>query len=262
MKAKQVISMLALALMVSAQVAFFAPDADAQRNLRKTGRNRHRSGDVITEEREVRDFDEVTVKGLADVDISFGPEFKVIVTAHEDLIEDVRTDVRGDRLYVGLDTEENFFDWFDWGDDSDNELRISITMPELTYLNIKGIGEVDIDRFEGERLEVTLAGVGDLTIADFTGKRLYVDLTGVGSLDIRGEVDDLEVELSGVGDANLRNLEAKHVIAEVSGMGDLKVYASESIEAFSSGFGDIVYYGNPVKVRRRAKGFGDIYAGG
>ncbi|HSG99214.1 MAG TPA: head GIN domain-containing protein [candidate division Zixibacteria bacterium] len=253
----------AFGLLTAAFVALLFTTADAQwRRDRDRDRDRdHKryAGDVITENRDASDFDAIVIKGIADVDVTQGDNFAVEVRAPQDLIEYVVTKVRGGVLYVGFDDDE--FDFFDHIDISDEELNISVTLPALKEITVKGIGSVTMDRFTGDELEIELSGVGDVNIKEFIGRAMTIELDGVGNLEIGGEVDELDVDLNGIGDADLRDLKAKRVIADVDGMGDLEVFASESIEAHASGFGDVIYYGNPDKVRRRAKGFGDVYAG-
>lgn len=257
-------SWLTLAVFIVAGLALSAGLAEAGKRDRDRDRDRRRAshGDIVTEIRDVADFSRIKVQGIADVEIIFGPEFKVEVEAGEDVIEYFETTVSGKTLKVGFDADD--FDWgfgdLDWDFDDDDPLLVRITMPELQQLRVKGIGTVLIEGFDGESLEVSVSGIGDVTIRDFKGTSLELDLSGVSDVEVDGVVDELDVTLSGVGEADLRDLKAKVVYATASGLGDLRVYASESIDASASGFGDVIYYGNPEKVRRDERGFGEVVA--
>ncbi len=235
--------------------------ADANRKDRdRSKRRRSHSTEIVTQVREAENFSRVKIKGIADVEISFGSEFKVEVEADEELIEYLETYVSGRTLIVGIEDYNWDLSDLNWDSDKDYPLLVRITMPKLTRLDVKGIGSVLVDGFEGTELEVTVKGIGDVEIREFKGDLLELDLKGVADVNVSGEVDELDVRLSGVGEADLRDLIAKVVFATASGMGDVIVHATEKIDATATGFGDVIYYGKPKKVDRTKRGFGDVIA--
>ncbi|MBN4056964.1 DUF2807 domain-containing protein [bacterium AH-315-J21] len=225
---------------------------------RKQRRSSH--SEIVKQIRDVEGFNRVKVRGIADVEIVFGSEFKVEVEAEEDYIDDFLTERSGKTLTVGLDTDDWNFSGFNWDSDDDSPLKVRITMPKLVRLDIKGIGDVSIDSYKGEALEVNVSGVGSVDLRDFEAKTLELSLSGVSEIEVNGKVDELDVSLSGVGEADLRDLIAREVHASASGMGDITVHATERLVASASGFGDVVYYGRPDKVSKSESGFGDIIA--
>jgi Putative auto-transporter adhesin, head GIN domain len=235
--------------------------ADANRKDRARNKSRRsQQVEVVTQVRDVANFSRVKIKGIADVEISFGPEFKVEVEADEEVIDYLETNVSGRTLIVGLEDYDWDFRNLNWDSDDDYPLLVRITMPTLNRLDVKGIGSVLVHGFDGDELEVTVKGIGDVEVREFKGTLLELDLKGVADVEVSGEVDELDVRLSGVGEADLRKLIAKVVYATASGMGDVIVHATERLDATASGFGDVIYYGNPEKVKRDERGFGDVIA--
>lgn len=222
---------------------------------KKHSRRFHGSGDIVTQTREVKDFDAIIIRGVADVEVVFADEFGAEIRADEELIDFITLEVSHHTLYLDLDEEIDNYDF-----DVYKDILIRITMPKLSEINVEGVGDILVERYSGDNLIVELSGVGDIVFKDFTGETLEVDLSGVGDIKMAGKVRDLSVTVSGVGDADLRKLESVDAVATVSGMGDLLVRATRSLKARVSGFGDIRYYGDPEKVRRSISGFGDIHA--
>ena len=56
------------------------------------------SGDLITEERDVRAFDEIRTAGSFDIYVEVGPEQSVKITFDDNLIDLIETEVRGKTL--------------------------------------------------------------------------------------------------------------------------------------------------------------------
>nr|MBC8147197.1 DUF2807 domain-containing protein [Bacteroidota bacterium] len=65
--------------------------------------NAHVEKDVITQQREVEDFDGIIVSGAFNVFISQGDKQKVIVEAPEEIIEKIQTKVKSGKLEIGND---------------------------------------------------------------------------------------------------------------------------------------------------------------
>ncbi|MFQ5608057.1 MAG: head GIN domain-containing protein [Candidatus Zixiibacteriota bacterium] len=224
---------LAMAVAVITLLALGA--SVAQADWWKFGRKSLReSGNIVTQTFELSDFNAVTLKSIADVEIRFGSDFTVEVEADEVYVDLMDLKVKRRNLTIDMDDDDLF------NFDLRSGIVVSITMPQLE--------------------DVSLKGIGDLLVRGFEGQSLEVELSGIGNIEIEGKVDELDATVSGIGDADLRDLEATRVWATVSGMGDLKVRATASVDARVSGFGDIVYYGRPKDIHRSISGFGDITA--
>lgn len=186
------------------------------------------SGEIVTEERDVRDFDKIKSSGSFDVFIVVGEEQSIEISYDDNLIDLITTKVKGKTLYIS--SEGSF--------SSRKSCKIEINVPSLEAVKLSGSGDIEVSNLDAEFFEYSLSGSGDLIAS--------------------GKVDELEVHVSGSGDIDTRDLMANIVQASISGSGDIKVYAKERLRGKVSGSGDIEYYGDPDKVSSSVSGSGDI----
>jgi len=186
------------------------------------------SGVSATETRTVSEFHAVAVSGSSDVNISIGDETSVTVTCDDNLLESIRTEVVSGKLKI-------------WGEGS-YSTRIGVTVdvivPSLDEISVSGSADVVANGIKEDSFKVSISGSGDAKI--------------------NGEVDSLDLSISGSGNAELRSLKAKSVQVQTSGSGDATVFASESVDAKSSGSSDIKVHGKPADINQKTSGSGDI----
>ncbi len=186
------------------------------------------SGVSKTEQRNVEDFDSVSLSGTGDVTIQVGQPKSVEVTLDDNLIGLVETRVENGKLIISAKEMYN----------TKLGLKVKIGTPNLTAASVSGVGDMTILEATGDELELTVSGVGDITA--------------------KGTVKSVKANVSGTGDANLKDLIAETVSVSVSGVGDAKVNATKSVDATASGVGNVEIYGNPADVKRNASGVGSV----
>jgi hypothetical protein len=193
------------------------------------GKHVEGSGQAKSETRTVESFEEIELSGAYDVFVTIGPEQKVELTFDDNLIDLIRTQVRGHSLRIF--SKESY--------SSDLNCRVDITVPKLEAVSCSGSGDIDVSDLKGELFEF--------------------DLSGSGGLRVDGLVDKLEVSVSGSGDVDARELIAKDVYCSVSGSGNIRVHADSSLDGSVSGSGDISYYGSPEHISTHVSGSGRIH---
>lgn len=186
------------------------------------------SGDIVTQTREIGQFDRIRANGSFDVFVTIGNEQKITVSFDDNLIDLIETDVKGRTLR--LDSEGSY--------SSRKSCRVDITVPSLEAILVSGSGDFVVEGLDGGEFEYEVGGSSDATLS--------------------GTVDEIHIEISGSGDVDARNLKAKRAYVEIAGSGDVDVWADELFEGNIYGSGDIAYYGNPEKVTRQVFGSGDI----
>jgi hypothetical protein len=186
------------------------------------------SGDIITEEREVREFNEIKSSGSFDIFIEVGPARSVKITFDDNLIDIIETDVRGKTLRIG--NEESY--------SSDRVCKVEITIPELEAVSLSGSGNVEVKNLKGDAFECSISGSGNIEVA--------------------GEVREVELKISGSGEIEAEDLVADDAYVKISGSGDVRLQARESLEGRVSGSGSIYYSGNPQSLSTNVSGSGRI----
>lgn len=186
------------------------------------------SGVAKTETREVGSFHSLRHDAVGDVTIQIGEPQDVQVTFDDNLLEILETSVVDGELRIKTTDSYN----------SSVGLKIQITVPSLDALKLTGVGSVQATGIDGESLTI--------------------QQSGVGKLKVDGKVKSLELDVSGVGSADLQGLQAETAKIVVSGVGGASVFASQSIDARTSGVGGIKVYGNPTEKKIKSSGIGTI----
>lgn len=186
------------------------------------------SGELTTEERDVKSFDKIESSGSYDIYVQVGEEQNIEITYDDNLIDLIITRVSGKTLKISSEGTYS----------SRNTCRIDITVPELE--------------------KVYLSGSGDIEIVDLNETSFIFKLSGSGDLRASGKVEELEIRLSGSGDIDTRELMAKDTYCKVSGSGSIKVRAEEYFDGSVSGSGNIYYYGEPDHISTHVSGSGRI----
>lgn len=243
------------------------------------------SGNLITEERQVDDFTRIENSGSADIFVTVGEKKKVEVRIDDNLVDYIITEVQKGTLQIY--SEESY--------SSRHGCVIEISVPSLEEITASGSGDIEIEglkedvfsyqqtgsgEFVGqgkvELLSITLSGSGDVEARELTADDVSVKISGSGdanvyatkSLEARasgsggitaeGEVVEAEIETTGSGDINAGRLVAQNVYARTRGSGDITLFAVKSLDAYTTGSGDILYYGDPKDLTRKSSGSGKI----
>lgn len=210
------------------------------------------SGHVITETRDVSNFDSVTFTSFGDLTIQPGEREGLTIEAEDNLLREIRTEVRGGRLYIGL---ANGGDWARFR--PTRPIRFTLTVVQLEALDLSGAGNVKLQGLQTDRLQATLSGAGNIALVDLTADDLACDLTGAGNMDASGTVGHLEVVVSGVGGFKGADLQSGTARVMLSGLGGATVWAVDRLEATVSGLGSVDYYGQP-QVSQNVSGLGSV----
>jgi Putative auto-transporter adhesin, head GIN domain len=186
------------------------------------------SGVAMTQSRTVPEFTELDAAGAGDVTVRVGGEQAVAVTADDNLIDRITTEVDGRTLVLGA--RGSFT--------TELPVTVQVTVPTLDAVMLTGSGVVTVENVDTEELTVRMPGTGRLVI--------------------HGAAGVLDVQLSGSGNVELEDLVARDAVARLSGFGRLHVHATGSLDASVSGTGTIVYSGDPTDVAQHVTGVGAV----
>ena len=211
------------------------------------GKSVEGSGNLITDEREVSEFNKVHLKGSGNVFLSLGEKQSLIIKTDDNIMPLIKTDVSGKKLTIS---------------NGKHHLRptvfeVFITVKNLEDVTISGSGDVrGNDRFVAEAFFAEISGSGDIDLEVETGM-LESKISGSGTIHLSGKAEDYTVSISGSGEINAFDVQAKTVSVKISGSGNCRVYATESLDAKISGSGDVYYKGRP-QINTRISGSGSI----
>ncbi len=217
------------------------------------------SGDIVTEDVPVSDFDRVSLSGIGDVIITQGETESLRIEADDNILPYIETRVQNGTLVISLTDEAQ-----------DKNLRpttlqFHVGMKEVSGLNISGAGDVNAQTLDVDRLQIDIGGAGDIKIDTLDATYLDVDVSGAGSVDVdalnaeeasvsingagdvnlTGQVERQEISLNGAGNCHAENLESQTSDIKVNGVGSVTIWVTESLDVQIGGVGNVSYYGSP-----------------
>jgi hypothetical protein len=174
------------------------------------------SGNIVSESRDVSDFDKIELTGSGEVVITQDGSEGLTVTTDDNVMDYVSTEVRDGTLFLNV---------------GNNATLVNIT--ELLF-------EVSVDDLTG----VSLDGSGHITGEDISTPRLEVGIDGSGEIILTGEASDVELYLGGSGTVDASDLASDTATALVEGSGSIDVWARDTLDIDVDGSGNVNYYGS------------------
>lgn len=183
-----------------------------------------------TQVRPAGEFHALRIEGCCDAKVSVGPIQSVEITADDNLIDDITTEIKNGVLVIAMKHGTN--DSFRVGP------KATIVVPNLDGVFIEGSGDVQVQ---------------GVTCESFTA-----EISGSGDLRARGRATNLKASIEGSGDMDLSGLESQTASVSIEGSGNARVRCSTTLSASVSGSGDIDYLGSPPKTNISISGSGDV----
>ncbi len=212
------------------------------------------NGNIVTEDRQVGDYDQVALSGWFDLELVSGSEGNITLEGDENLLEHIKTEVKAGKLVIK--TEKGYqlqpSSWKSGG------ITITVPVEEVSEVTLSGSGDiVGKTVLKSDNFRTAVSGSGDVVL-EVEADDVEATLSGSGDIKLSGAARDFEVRVSGSGDIKAFDLDADRVEATVSGSADIHVTANQELMARVSGSGDIRYRGNPSKVDTKTSGSGDV----
>lgn len=211
------------------------------------------SGTVVTEERSVAGFDEVSLEGTGTLTIEQGDREALTIEAEDNIIPRITTEVRGRRLEIGFRRGTS-------GRPTE-PIRFHLTMRDIHAIELAGSGDVVSASIQSDDLSLTISGSGDARIDRFSGGSLRVEISGSGSCTVAGTATDQRVEIAGSGEYRAGDLASETASVDIAGSGDATVRVAQSLDVSVAGSGDVRYYGNP-SISQTILGSGNVERAG
>lgn len=186
------------------------------------------SGNVQTEKRDLAGFTSVKAGGAITVEVVTQKDFAVEVEADDNLLPNVKTEVRGDTLRIYTEGRIS----------TRSPIRVRIAMPQIESFDISG------------------ASKGTLT--NVKNDSLIIEASGASKITVDGEAKDLRIDLSGASRLDAENLKSQNVVVEASGASSAVIFANGEIDAKASGASSIRYLGDAKNVSSKTSGASSV----
>ena len=208
------------------------------------------AGQTVKETRDVKGFTSVGFGIAGNLYIKIGPQFKVELEGEKGDLDEVITELSGERLQIKHDN---------WRFQFREKVTVYVTMSEIDGLGVSGSGKAEIlDAVKGEDLDLSVSGSGNLFTSDLSVENLECHISGSGNIKLGGgNAKDTEVSISGSGNFNGEMAKCETMEVHVSGSGNCTCQVTGSLEASVSGSGNVTYTGNP-RIDARVSGSGRV----
>ena len=205
-----------------------------------------------TETRSLRSFDEISVAQGIDLIAEKGSENSISLEVSRIDLEDVITEVRGDKLYVKLSR----------GNHRSNRVRAKLTYTdEIEEIHVSTGAEADFrSEIKVTDLKVTTSTSGTVYLKT-TAKSVDLGATTSGRIRIQGTTEEIEVSASTGGSIDAMDLTANDAYARANTGGDIRLNAEERLRASAGTGGSVRYSGKPRTDVRTNTG-GSVRRGG
>jgi hypothetical protein len=194
-----------------------------------------------TETRQVSNFKGIKVSTGIDLYITMGTVEEVKITADDEIIDEIITEVKDGTLRIYIKKPNNWFNW-----NIGNQTRKAyVTVKELQEIDASSGSDVKSENtLKGEDLKVSASSGSDVEI-DVYYKNLSIDASSGSDAKISGKTKNLEVSASSGSDIKTQDLESSNCKASASSGSDITVRVTETLQASASSGADVNYYGNP-----------------
>jgi hypothetical protein len=186
------------------------------------------SGNVKTETRSVSNFKEIKAENAVELEITVQKDFSLTVEADDNLLDQVKTEVSGNTLKISTNDSIN----------SKNKIKIKISLPELTDLDVSGASTANISGAKTDSLEL--------------------DASGASRIKIDGEVKSVDATASGASGIDAENLKTENAKANASGASHVTVSPTGDLNAEASGASTVTYTVEPKSIKQNASGASTI----
>lgn len=207
------------------------------------------SGDVVSEEREVRDVERVSLTYVGELTIIQGDEEGLTIEADDNLLRHIETEMRGHELVIGVDENIEL--------ETDNPIRYTLRVKTLSDISISGMANVFAETLDTGDLSLGISGSGNITIEALNADDLRLRASGSGNFDLAGEVATQDISITGSGNVKAGDLASRQAEVTISGAGNATLWVSEGLDIRVTGIGNIDYYGHP-EVSQSITGGGEV----
>lgn len=175
------------------------------------------SGSSISEIRNVTEFTKVSSEGVFEVTVTHGNSQSAEITADDNIIQRLKTEVVDNELRLYLD-DRNY---------KDISLKANIVAERINSIKNTGIGDFVISNVDEN---------GNFNISN----------SGTGNISITGNAESLTLENVGDGKFNGFEFIVLNCSAKIIGSGDCEVHPISTLNVDIEGSGDVYYKGTPA----------------
>jgi hypothetical protein len=212
------------------------------------------NGRIVEEERELSDFRKIIVQDGIKVNVKQRNLASAKVSSEENIIKHIKTNLRGDTLYVEIERSAIF-----------NQRTANPTQEIVVDLEVKTISEIRLinstlnstSRIRTDSLSVYANGNSKLEL-DIFATELNVNISNTTELNIKGAVNIQKIDVTGDATYSAGELESMSTTININGRGKSTVRVSDSLAVYINGIATLTYFGSPERIDQNVSGGGKV----
>lgn len=178
------------------------------------------NGKETAVKREVLDFNQLSIQGTYQINLTAGQQQEVTITSDENILDKIITEVKDKTLFIysmqGASLQLS------------KPIMVNITVPKIEGIMVSGSNQITANQIDGKRLEV-----------ESSGNQQFI---------LNGKINELKLHAAGATKFDAENLIARKVDIKAEGSAEIKVYASNEIHTKTSGSIALQIFGDPKVV--------------
>jgi hypothetical protein len=203
---------------------------------------------MVTENRDTATFSKLEISGPFTVTFKQSAITSVKVTADDNLMKDIETDISGNRLKIR--SEDNICP----------SGQISVVISGRNLSAVKTSGEVKFSsdgKITTGDINFDLSGVSKINM-DLNANNVTTTGSGLTDMTLTGQAVSHKIELSGSGQLDALDFVVGQYRIESSGATDFKINVLNDLSVNTSGASNIVYRGDPKNISNNKSGIGSL----
>lgn len=194
------------------------------------------SGNMVTDTRKADAFTKIDLSGGYNVVLKQDSSFSLAITADDNLMKYIITDVDGDQLRIH--TKKSIC--------SKKSIEIIIGVANLEELKASGAIELNSDgKLNVKDLNLSFSGAAKINL-DLNADNLFTKGSGATELMLTGQASRHSIKLTGSGKLNALDFVVGTYDLETTGASNCKVNALNELNVHTTGASEVQYRGNPV----------------
>ena len=197
------------------------------------------SGNIVTEEREVDGFDEVSICCGMHLLLEQGDSESVQLEGDDNILAEIETTVKGDTLVIEYKTGLTNVR-------PSKLVRCYVTMPVVRGVKTSGGSKLTASELATDDFDLSVSGGGSVKIDSLDADVLELSASGGSSVNIgSGTVADQSLKLDGGSNYSGANLKSQTAELNMSGGGDATIWVVDELDVSASGGSKVQIYGTP-----------------
>lgn len=208
------------------------------------------SGEVLTFEPPVAEFQKIEVLGAIRATVEVGDDSKVVIRGDDNVVPLIRVKVNRGRLTIRPEPNTSYVEV--------TPLEVTITTRNVSSLRADGASTIRLASLTAERLDVEALGACTVTLRDVRLDDLHIDVHGASAVSASGTAGSARIDASGASKVELTELSLDSLMVDFSGSASGGARVGELVTGSLSGASNLRVHGDPPERSVESAGASEV----